>query len=184
MSGEVVELRTRKKGSGGKGGAKRANFHGQKFAGFTEEFLKCDALKVLTSNEHLMWLLINRVFSCELGGFLHQNGRIAITHERFEAEGVGRKCIASGTRALEALGLIKVERGLAGAEGYRKSSLYGITAFPMGIRGGKAVATNDWAKFTSVESARAAAIVARADIHSRNHKSWELYGPGQSEAAA
>jgi hypothetical protein len=181
VSADVIEFRTRKKGAGGKAGLKRINFHGQKFVGIPNEILLSPVISALSGNDWATWMHISRVLSCELRGDVFKNGQISITHDQFVAAGVGRKYVAGSIRVLVALGLITVERGLAGAEGYRRASLYGLTMHPAGTRN---VAENTWSRFKDVVSAKAAARDARAEKSDGSHKSWELYGSLKSEEVA
>jgi hypothetical protein len=181
MSGEVVDFRTRKKGAGGKAGLKRINFHGQKFVGIPNEVLLSPVIHALSGNEWRALMHISRVLSCELRGDTFKNGQISITFVQFEEAGVGRKYIAGSIRVLVALGLITVERGTAGAEGYRKASLYGLTMYPAGSR---SIAENTWSKFGDIAAAKATAAAARVEKSDGGHRTWELYGHGKVEEVA
>jgi hypothetical protein len=176
---EVVELRTRKKGTGGKAGVKRINFYKAKFAGFHIELLESPVFHALNANEFRAFNLLNKVLSGDVGGNLFKNGELVITHDQFIAAGVQRNSVAPSLRALEALGLITVVWGDAGAEGYRKSNLFGITSFPTGTRN---VAEMKWKLFDDASLAKRVAKAARANKR-YDHKSW-LRARRRSEEAA
>jgi hypothetical protein len=176
---EVVELRTKTKTKGGKGGVKRVNFHKMKFAGLHEELLESPVLHALSANEFRAFLLINKILSVDVGGNIFKNGELVITHERFIAAGVQRNSVAPSLRALEALGLITVVWGDAGAEGYRKSNLFGLTSFPAGTRN---VAECRWRLFDDASMAKKVAKAARVSRRF-DHKSW-LRARRMSEKAA
>jgi hypothetical protein len=162
-----------KKGAGGRAGVKRVRFGDEKFSGNQCALQRAPVLHALNGNDWRVWNYIALKFNDDLGGVIAKNGQIAITYDEFVAAGVTRAKISACVRVLESVGIIKVTRGMAGADGYRKPSLYELTQYPAGSR---SIASGDWAKIDNPTSAKSAAREARNARGDGSHKSWESFG--------
>jgi hypothetical protein len=91
------------------------------------------------------------------------NGHLIFTNSDLREFGFSSDAIKPNLVAIEALGFISFKRGRPGLKGYGKARRYRLTFLPILDPNGNEVEppTDEWARFTSVEEAKAAARKAQ-----------------------
>ena len=101
----------------------------------------------------------------------HENGKLKVTYNDFEAYGIARKSIPEGIAYAEGLGFIRVQRGRPGRADNRFPSKYGLTW--LWDRDFDAPPNNKWQRIKSGEDAEAILTRIKQERKGQRAKQWD-----------